>query len=254
MSYRYSIYFRYLWDIKYLFKIVLMKKEKKVVKEMFDDIAPKYDFLNHFLSFGIDKWWRKIAVKILADSRPKHVLDVATGTGDFAIRIHKDLGAHVTGVDISVGMLEVGKEKIKALNLDEYITLEEGDSTNLTYEDDFFDALTVAFGVRNFENLPRGLKEMNRVINKGGKAVVLEFSNPKSFPFKQFYSFYSLYILPLIGRVFSKNKSAYTYLPESVKAFPDGDKFLDLMREAGFSQCKKKVLSCGIVTIYSGIK
>lgn len=231
-----------------------MKKEKKVVKEMFDDIAPKYDFLNHFLSFGIDKSWRKKAVKILATSNPKHILDVATGTGDFAIRIHNDLGAKVTGVDISVGMLEVGKEKIKKLKLDKYITLDEGDCTNLAYNDNSFDAITVAFGVRNFEDLSKGLREMNRVIKSDGKVVILEFSNPKLFPFKQLYRFYSLYILPIIGRLFSKNKMAYTYLPQSVMAFPDGDDFLLLMKNAGFNKCRKKILSFGIVTIYSGIK
>lgn len=231
-----------------------MKKDKKIVKEMFDDIAPKYDFLNHFLSFGIDKIWRRKAVKMLKELQPKHVLDVATGTGDFAIQINKDLGAKVTGVDISVGMLEMGRQKIKSLNLDSQISLEEGDSTNLIFKDNSFDALTVAFGVRNFENLPKGLREMNRVIKPDAKAVILEFSKPTLFPFKQFYTFYSKFILPALGGLFSKNKSAYTYLPESVKAFPDGDKFLDIMREAGFKSCKKRILTLGIVTIYTGIK
>jgi demethylmenaquinone methyltransferase/2-methoxy-6-polyprenyl-1,4-benzoquinol methylase len=231
-----------------------MKKDKKIVKEMFDDIAPKYDFLNHFLSFGIDKIWRRKAVKMLKELQPKHVLDVATGTGDFAIQINKDLGAKVTGVDISVGMLEMGKIKIKNLNLESQISLEEGDSTNLVFEDNTFDALTVAFGVRNFENLPKGLKEMNRVIKPAAKAVILEFSKPTLFPFKQLYTFYSKYILPVLGGMFSKNKNAYTYLPESVKAFPDGDKFLDIMSEAGFKNCKKRILTLGIVTIYTGIK
>lgn len=231
-----------------------MKKEKELVKEMFDDIAPKYDFLNHFLSFGIDKSWRKKAVKMLKDSSPEHVLDVATGTGDFAIRLNKDLGSKVTGIDISVGMLEVGKEKIKSLGLDDAISLEEGDSTNLRFDDNSFDALTVAFGVRNFEDLPKGLSEMNRVIKKGSKVVILEFSKPRMFPFKQLYNFYSLYILPFFGAVFSNNKSAYTYLPESVRAFPDGDSFLEIMQAVGFSSCKKRILSLGIVTIYTGIK
>ncbi|MGB5988785.1 MAG: bifunctional demethylmenaquinone methyltransferase/2-methoxy-6-polyprenyl-1,4-benzoquinol methylase UbiE [Marinifilaceae bacterium] len=231
-----------------------MKKDKKIVKEMFDDIAPKYDFLNHFLSFGIDKIWRRKAVKMLKELQPKHVLDVATGTGDFAIQINKDLGAKVTGIDISVGMLEMGKIKIKNLNLESQISLEEGDSTNLVFEDNTFDALTVAFGVRNFEDLPKGLKEMNRVIKPAAKAVILEFSKPTLFPFKQLYTFYSKYILPVLGGMFSKNKNAYTYLPESVKAFPDGDKFLDIMSEAGFNNCKKRILTLGIVTIYTGIK
>jgi len=231
-----------------------MKKDKEIVKEMFDDIAPKYDFLNHFLSFGIDKRWRKKAVKMLKESNPKHVLDVATGTGDFAIRINKDLGAKVTGVDISVGMLEMGKEKIANLGLGDVISLEEGDSTNLRFDDNTFDALTVAFGVRNFEDLPKGLGEMNRVLKKGAKVVILEFSKPRMFPFKQLYTFYSLYILPFLGAIFSRNKSAYTYLPESVRAFPDGDDFLKIMENIGFSSCKKKILSLGIVTIYTGIK
>jgi demethylmenaquinone methyltransferase/2-methoxy-6-polyprenyl-1,4-benzoquinol methylase len=231
-----------------------MKKDKKIVKEMFDDIAPKYDFLNHFLSLGIDKIWRKKAVNMLKSSAPKHVLDVATGTGDFAIRINKDLSARLTGVDISVGMLAVGKEKIKNMNLDDMISLEEGDCTDLAFEDNTFDAVTVAFGVRNFENLPKGLREMNRVIKKGAKAVILEFSTPKTFPIKQLYTFYSLYILPALGAIFSKNKSAYTYLPESVRAFPDGDEFLDILKAAGFKDCRKRILSLGIVTIYTGIK
>lgn len=231
-----------------------MKKDKKIVKEMFDDIAVKYDFLNHFLSFGIDKIWRRKAVQMLKESNPKYVLDVATGTGDFALRINKDLGAKIIGVDISVGMLEVGKKKIKNLGLDNMISLEEGDCTNLRFEDNSFDALTVAFGVRNFEDLPKGLKEMNRVIKEGAKAVILEFSSPKTFPIKQLYNFYSLHILPALGAIFSKNKSAYTYLPESVKAFPDGDDFLLIMRNSGFKDCKKRILSLGIVTIYTGIK
>ncbi|MCT4600105.1 MAG: bifunctional demethylmenaquinone methyltransferase/2-methoxy-6-polyprenyl-1,4-benzoquinol methylase UbiE [Marinifilaceae bacterium] len=231
-----------------------MNKEKEVVGEMFNDIAPKYDFLNHFLSMGLDKVWRKKAVNQLKNKNPKHILDVATGTGDFAIKLNKVLKSKVTGVDISEGMLKVGVEKISKLGLSDSINLQVGDSTNLSFKDQEFDAVTVAFGVRNFENLNKGLSEMLRVTKEDGKIVILEFSKPRLFPFKQLYSFYSLKVLPFIGALFSSNKNAYTYLPESVMAFPDGDKFLQIMKNVGYKNCKRKVMSLGIVTIYTGIK
>lgn len=231
-----------------------MNKEKEVVGEMFNDIAPKYDFLNHFLSMGLDKVWRKKAVNQLKNKNPKHILDVATGTGDFAIKLNKVLKSNVTGVDISEGMLKVGVEKISKLGLSDSINLQVGDSTNLSFKDQEFDAVTVAFGVRNFENLNKGLSEMLRVTKEDGKIVILEFSKPRLFPFKQLYSFYSLKVLPFIGALFSSNKNAYTYLPKSVMAFPDGDKFLQIMKNVGYKNCKRKVMSLGIVTIYTGIK
>lgn len=231
-----------------------MNKEKEVVGEMFNDIAPKYDFLNHFLSMGLDKVWRKKAVKQLKNNNPKHILDVATGTGDFAIKLNKVLKSNITGVDISEGMLNVGVDKISKLGLSDKINLQVGDSTNLSFNDNEFDAVTVAFGVRNFENLTKGLSEMLRVTKENGKIVILEFSKPRLFPFKQLYSFYSLKVLPCIGALFSSNKNAYTYLPKSVMAFPDGDKFIEIMKNTGYKNCTRKVMSLGIVTIYTGIK
>lgn len=230
----------------------LSKKEQ--VARMFDNISPKYDLLNHLLSFGIDIQWRKKAIKLLKATQPKTILDVATGTADFAIQSLSLKPDKVSGVDISEGMLLIGKEKIKKKKLDHIITLEKGDSENLRFEDNNFDAVIVAFGVRNFENLEIGLANMFRVLKKDGKVIILEFSKPTSFPFKQMYNFYFKSILPIIGNVISKDDSAYTYLPESVLAFPQGSKFLEILNKTGFKTTECIPLTFGICSIYTGIK
>ncbi len=221
---------------------------------MFDNIAGKYDFLNHFLSLGIDKVWRRKAVKKLKSLNPKKILDIACGTGDFSIEALKLIPKEVIGIDISIEMLKVGNEKIKKKKLENIITLKLGDSENLEFEDDYFDAAIVAFGVRNFETLQKGLKEIFRVLKPGGVFIVLEFSKPKYFPFKQFYNFYFLRILPIIGKMFSKDNSAYTYLPESVQAFPDGENFIKELEMAGFKNTDLFPQTFGISTIYMGEK
>lgn len=228
--------------------------KKQQVADMFDSISPKYDFLNHFLSLGIDIRWRKKAIKLLKEIQPKTILDIATGTGDFAIESLKLNPEKVIGVDISEGMLSVGREKLKKRKLDDRITLLSGDSENLPFEDNMFDAIIVAFGVRNFENLEKGLAEMYRVLRPGGKVVVLEFSKPKSFPFKQLYNFYFKNILPTIGKSVSKDNAAYTYLPESVKSFPDGKDFTAILDKLGFNNSECKPLTLGVSSIYTGIK
>lgn len=230
------------------------KSKKEQVAGMFDNIAPQYDFLNHFLSFGIDKMWRRKAIRLMKPFAPENILDVATGTGDFAIEGLKSGARSVTGIDISAEMLAIGQKKMKGLNLDHQITLQKGDSENLDFEDNHFDAVTVAFGVRNFEDLIRGLSEINRVLKKGGAACILEFSKPKRFPFKQIYFFYSFFILPLIGRIISRDNSAYRYLPESVNGFPDGQEFLECLKKAGFNKTREYRQTFGVATIYIAIK
>lgn len=228
--------------------------KKEQVAKMFDSISARYDFLNHFLSMGIDRAWRRKAVNLLKTQRPRHILDVATGTGDFAIQALSLNPETITGVDISEGMLEVGRKKLRARKLDQRITLLSGDSENLPFESASFDAVTVAFGVRNFENLERGLQEIHRVLRPNGQIVVLEFSRPRKFPFKQVYHFYFQYVLPKIGRVVSSDKSAYTYLPESVAAFPDGGDFVRILTTVGFKQTQCRSLTFGISSIYTGTK
>lgn len=228
--------------------------KKQQVADMFDSISGKYDFLNHFLSLGIDIRWRKKAIRLLEELKPKKILDIATGTGDFAIESLKLNPEKVVGVDISEGMLNVGREKMKKKGIDHIITMESGDSENLRFEDNNFDAVIVAFGVRNFENLEKGLQEMNRVLNEGGKAVILEFSKPTVFPFKQLYNFYFRWILPKIGKLVSKDNAAYTYLPESVNEFPYGDDFLKILDKTGFKNTRCKPLTLGISSIYIGEK
>lgn len=228
--------------------------KKQQVAEMFNNIAHRYDFLNRSLSMGIDVLWRKKMIAQLKAMRPKVILDVATGTGDVALEAMSLKPERVVGVDISTGMLELGKQKIAKRGLSSTIQMVEGDSENLPFDDNTFDAVTVAFGVRNFENLNKGLKEINRVLRKDGKLVVLEFSQPKAFPVKQLYWFYFNNILPVFGKMLSKDASAYTYLPESVKAFPDGDAFLAQLKKAGFSANFKRPLTFGIATIYTGVK
>jgi len=228
--------------------------KKDQVAKMFNNISPKYDLLNHLLSLGIDIHWRKKAIKLLQAENPKTILDVATGTGDFAIQA-LDLDPNkVIGVDISDGMLEIGRQKLTRKKLDHRIKLENGDSENLNFEDNIFDAVIVAFGVRNFENLQNGLSGMHRVLKKNGRVVILEFSKPTVFPFKQLYHFYFNAILPIIGKVISKDNSAYTYLPESVKAFPEGSTFLKILNDIGFNQTKCIPLTFGICSIYTGTK
>ncbi|WP_242610464.1 bifunctional demethylmenaquinone methyltransferase/2-methoxy-6-polyprenyl-1,4-benzoquinol methylase UbiE [Ancylomarina subtilis] len=232
----------------------LDKGKKAQVALMFNNIARKYDFLNHFLSLGIDKLWRKKAIKLLRSHQPKRMLDIATGTGDFAIAALKLNPDSVVGIDISTEMLAVGREKIIKKGLQDKISLFEGDSENIQFGDNSFDAITVAFGVRNFENLEKGISEMYRVLDKGGKLVVLEFSKPRKFPVKQIYNFYFFKILPFWGRIVSKDVSAYTYLPESVESFPDGEKFLQICKSCGFDTVKEQRLSFGIASIYIGTK
>ena len=239
-------------EIKPYKKEDLGKKEQ--VALMFNNISKKYDLLNHLLSLGIDIQWRKKAIKLLSSVKPQTILDVATGTADFAIEALSLKPKKVIGVDISNGMLDIGRKKIKKKNLDQIISLENGDSENLRFEDNNFDAVIVAFGVRNFENLERGLMNMCRVLKKDGKVIILEFSKPTSFPFKQMYNFYFKSILPIIGNVISKDNSAYTYLPESVQAFPQGVKFLEILKRTGFNQTECIQLTFGICSIYTGVK
>jgi len=228
--------------------------KKDQVARMFDNISSDYDFLNHFLSLGIDILWRKKAIAELKSLKPKRILDVATGTGDFAIEALKLNPEKVIGVDISEGMLNVGRKKMKVKAYDDRIELKYGDSEKLPFEDGSFDAVIVAFGVRNFENLENGLKEMFRVVRSGGKIVVLEFSKPVKFPFKQLYNFYFKFVLPKIGRWVSKDSSAYTYLPESVQAFPDGEGFTKILDHLGYKDTQCKPLTFGISSLYIGTK
>jgi len=224
--------------------------KKQQVADMFDNIAHKYDFLNHLLSLGIDKGWRKKAIKMVAPRKPKLILDLATGTGDFAfegLRLNPD---HIEAADISEGMLDIGRQKNKKRGKTELINFVYGDSENLNYEDNYFDLITIGFGVRNFENLKAGLAEMRRVIKPQGQVCIIEFSKPRSFPMKQLFSIYSKVVLPVIGRLFSKDKSAYTYLPESSAAFPDGEDFIQIMNEVGYTKTIEKRLTGGIATIY----
>ncbi len=230
------------------------KSKKEEVAEMFNNISANYDFLNHFLSLGIDHLWRKKAIQQLKNTEVKKVIDIATGTGDFALASLKLNPEEVIGVDISSGMLEVGSIKMKKKGVDKTIKMILGDSENLNFEDNYFDALTVGFGVRNFENLERGLEEMLRVIRPGGKAVILEFSKPKKFPVKQVFSFYSKYFIPFFGKRISKDEKAYAYLPESVQAFPEGEEFKEILRKLKYKNVESILLSGGIATIYTGTK
>jgi demethylmenaquinone methyltransferase/2-methoxy-6-polyprenyl-1,4-benzoquinol methylase len=230
------------------------KSKKEEVAQMFNNISARYDFLNHFLSLGIDHIWRRKAVNKLREIQPKRILDLATGTGDFAIALLKLNPTQIIGMDISSGMLDVGKNKMKAKNVSHIIDMQLGDSENMPYEDGYFDAVTVGFGVRNYENLEKGLTEMLRVTRSGGKIVILEFSKPKRFPIKQAFGFYSRFIIPFFGKRISKDEKAYAYLPESVAAFPEGKAFTDILSKLGYKQVDATLVSGGIATIYSGIK
>jgi demethylmenaquinone methyltransferase/2-methoxy-6-polyprenyl-1,4-benzoquinol methylase len=226
------------------------QQKKQQVEQMFDAIAPRYDFLNHFLSLGIDKLWRRKAIRILSAFQPKFILDVATGTGDFAIAALKLKPEKIIGFDISEKMLEVGRLKVARKSWQNIIAFVKGDSEAMPFDSASFDAITVAFGVRNFENLENGLREFHRVLKPNGVAIILEFSKPKYFPSKQLYLFYFFRILPLVGKLVSKDSSAYSYLPESVMAFPDDKRFLAILNRCGFSHSHQKRLTFGIATIY----
>jgi demethylmenaquinone methyltransferase/2-methoxy-6-polyprenyl-1,4-benzoquinol methylase len=228
--------------------------KKQQVAEMFDNISERYDLLNHLLSLSIDKGWRRKVVRMASEGKPKLILDVATGTADLAIALKKAHPEKITGIDISAGMLSVGRTKIAKKKLSSLITLEQADSEDLPFADDTFDAITVAFGVRNFENLKKGLSEMRRVLKPGGRLLILEFSQPQSFPFTQIYNFYFKYVLPTIGKLVSKDSRAYTYLPESVQAFPYGDAFRNILAEVGYETGRVIPVTFGIATIYEGRK
>lgn len=228
--------------------------KKAQVAEMFNDIAGKYDFLNHFLSLGIDKGWRKKAIREIHKVNPKQILDVATGTGDLAIAAMAANPDKIIGIDIADQMMEVGRKKLAEKNLAGIITLQPGDSAALEFDDNAFDAVTCAYGVRNFEHLEKGLKEMCRVMRPGGKLAVLEFSHPQKFPVKQFFKFYSKYILPTLGNMISKHSRAYTYLPESVDAFPEGERLVKILELCGFKDAKAVPLTFGITTLYTATK
>ncbi len=227
------------------------QSKKEQIAAMFNNIAHKYDFLNHTLSLGIDVWWRKRAVKKLGKLENSFILDIATGTGDFAITAARRIKtARIVGVDISEKMMEVGAQKVARQKLSDRITFQQGDCEHLQFESNSIDAILTAYGVRNFENLHAGLCEMHRVLKPQGKAVILEFSTPGKFPVKQLYMFYFKRILPAVGRLFSKDNSAYTYLPESVQAFPAGEKFCAEAQKAGFANTKFTFLTFGITALY----
>jgi demethylmenaquinone methyltransferase/2-methoxy-6-polyprenyl-1,4-benzoquinol methylase len=230
------------------------QSKKEQVEEMFNNISPKYDLLNHLLSANIDKLWRKNAVDMLKPYKPGLILDIATGTGDFAIAATRIQGTKIVGIDISEGMLEVGRKKIEKKKLTDKIELIKADSENLPFVNDNFDAAIVGFGVRNFETLKKGLAEIKRVLKPGGVFYILEFSKPVSSPYKQIYQFYFTKILPSIGRMVSKDSNAYTYLPESVNEFPDGEKFLTILAEVGFVENRCFSQTFGIASIYEAHK
>lgn len=224
------------------------------VGSMFDRIARRYDFLNHFLSLGIDRSWRRKVIHHLRPFSPGHVIDVATGTGDLAIAVHKQLKCIVTGVDVSENMMRIGAQKVKRKKLQERITFTAGKAEDLPFGEASFDAATVAFGVRNFGDLDRGLQEMLRVLKPGGPLVILEFSLPKNTILRKIYEFYLYRLLPLTGKLISGDPAAYNYLPESIKTFPKDDDFLQRMGKAGFEQLSWRPLTGGIVSLYTGQK
>lgn len=230
------------------------KSKKQQVESMFDNISDNYDRLNRVISLGIDQSWRKKVIKKVINHQPDTVLDVATGTGDLVIALGKSSAKELIGLDISKGMLKTGEEKIKAKNLQNKIVMQQGDAEAIPYDDDYFDAITVAFGVRNFENLEKGLMEMHRVLKPGGLVVILETAVPTKFPFKQSYKFYSKNILPLIGKVFSKDKSAYRYLSESASVFPYGEEFNNILKKSGFKEVKDEPQTFGVANIYTATK
>ncbi|SHM65896.1 bifunctional demethylmenaquinone methyltransferase/2-methoxy-6-polyprenyl-1,4-benzoquinol methylase UbiE [Flavobacterium chilense] len=228
--------------------------KKEQVAQMFDNISGNYDNLNRVISFGIDTKWRKKVLKIVSDTKPKNILDIATGTGDLAILMSQTNAEKIIGLDISAGMLEVGKKKVEAKNLSNVIDLVLGDSEKIPFEDNYFDAITVGFGVRNFENLEKGFAEILRVLKPNGVFVILETSVPDKTPYKQGYKFYSKNILPIIGKLFSKDNSAYGYLSESAAAFPYGEALNNILRKIGFIDVVAMPQTFGVATIYSASK
>ena len=228
--------------------------KKEQVAQMFDTISGNYDGLNRVISLGIDVKWRKKVLKLVASKKPERILDIATGTGDLAILMAQTGATEIIGADISEGMMEVGRKKLKEKKLDDRIQLVYGDSENLPFEDNHFDAITVAFGIRNFETLEKGLAEILRVLKPGGIFVILETSVPTKFPYKQGYKFYTKYMLPLVGRLFSKDRSAYAYLCESASVFPHGEALNNILRKIGFIEVKNMPQTFGVATIYSASK
>lgn len=228
--------------------------KKEQVTQMFDNISGNYDELNRVISLGIDMKWRKKVVKLVSDTKPKTILDIATGTGDLVIMMANSSAEKIIGLDLSAGMLEIGKQKIKQQNLSDKIEMIQADSENIPYEDNFFDAITVSFGIRNFENLEKGLAEIYRVLKPNGIFVILETSVPTKFPFKQGYFFYSKFILPIIGKIFSKDKSAYSYLSNSAANFPFGEELNNILRKVSFVNCKAMPQTFGAATIYTATK
>ena len=227
----------------------------KQVEQMFDNIAPTYDQLNHRLSWNIDRGWRRKAIRQLAPYKPRHVLDIATGTGDFAIlAAHMLQPEQLSGTDISEGMMDIGRRKVKALGLDNIVSFAREDCMALTFQDNTFDAVTAAFGIRNFPDLDKGLKEMCRVLKPGGHLSVVELTTPVSFPMKQLFSIYSHTILPIYGRLISKDTSAYSYLTRTIEAFPQGERMMDILKKAGFSETRFERLTFGICTMYFATK
>lgn len=230
------------------------KTKKQEVTEMFDNISPRYDLLNHLLSANIDVLWRRRTIKLLDQREPKTILDIATGTGDLAIAAAKLSPQSITGLDISPKMIELAKAKVNKLGLEENITMEVGDSEALRFKANSFDAVTVGFGVRNFGDLDKGLSEILRVLKPGGWLLVLEFSKPSAFPVKQLFGIYSKYVIPTVGSAISKDRHAYKYLPASVKEFPEGQAMLDRLIKVGFNQVSAKRLTFGVATIYKAVK
>ena len=230
------------------------KGKKEQVAQMFDNISENYDGLNRVISFGIDVKWRRKVVSIIGKNNPKQILDIATGTGDLAIMMAGLNPDKVIGLDISAGMLEVGKQKVAKVNLSDKIEMIVGDSENMPFKDNTFDAITVSFGVRNFANLDKGLTEIRRVLKPGGTFVVLETSVPTKFPYKQGYRFHTSVILPIIGKLFSKDKVAYSYLSESANSFPFGEKFNNILLKNGFTTAIDKPVTFGVASIYIATK
>ena len=225
------------------------------VEQMFDNIAPTYDTLNHRLSWDIDKGWRRKAIEVLATYHPQDILDIATGTGDFAILAARMLQPKkLIGADISEGMMDIGRQKVKKAGLENVISFEREDCTALTYADNTFDAVTAAFGIRNFANLDKGLSEMCRVLRKGGHLSIVELTTPVSFPMKQLFRIYSHTVLPVYGRIISKDSSAYSYLTKTIEAFPQGEVMVGILKKAGFSEARFKRLTFGICTMYFATK
>lgn len=222
---------------------------------MFDNIAPSYDKLNHRLSWNIDRGWRRKAIRQLAAEHPQQLLDIATGTGDFAIMAAKMLKPQrIVGADISEGMMEIGRRKVMQMNLQDTVTFEKQDCMNLDYPDGSFDAVTAAFGIRNFPDLDKGLREMCRVLRKGGQLSIVELTTPVSFPMRQLFSIYSHTVLPVYGRMISHDTSAYSYLTKTIEAFPQGEEMMGILKKAGFSQTGFKRLTFGICTMYYAVK